>query len=400
MTKYTFLLFLVAWLFTSTRCLGQDTLASKGKKGNEKKVSFVVLPAIASNPSNGFMFGITGVAGWYMGDAKTTTLSNAVGAVIYTTKKQSINLVKSDVFLSRDQWMLKGDWRLFFSTEKTYGLGSGALEDKPVPYEQQVDFDLIRFHETALKRLGPSRFFAGIGYHLDDHRHIKDVFNEPVPDSVTITSHDAYCKQYGFNPEQYISSGISMNALYDSRNNPVFPATGHYAFVSFRMNQQFLGSDKNASLLWLEYRHYFSLSHKSTRHIIALWTYANLVTSGATPYLDLPASGWDTYGRSARGYTQGRIRGHELLYGELEWRFPLPVVFSRWPDLLGGVLFANATTASDPDAGIDLFGAVDPAIGAGLRIMLSQKSKTNLTIDYAIGAHGSSGFYLDFNEAF
>ena len=400
MTKYTFLLFLVAWLFTSTRCLGQDTLASKGKKGNEKKVSFVVLPAIASNPSNGFMFGITGVAGWYMGDAKTTTLSNAVGAVIYTTKKQSINLVKSDVFLSRDQWMLKGDWRLFFSTEKTYGLGSGALEDKPVPYEQQVDFDLIRFHETALKRLGPSRFFAGIGYHLDDHRHIKDVFNEPVPDSVTITSNDAYCKQYGFNPEQYISSGISMNALYDSRNNPVFPATGHYAFVSFRMNHQFLGSDNNASLLWLEYRHYFSLSHKSTRHIIALWTYANLVTSGATPYLDLPASGWDTYGRSARGYTQGQIRGHELLYGELEWRFPLPVVFSRWPDLLGGVLFVNATTASDPDAGIDLFGAMDPAIGAGLRIMLSQKSKTNLTIDYAIGAHGSSGFYLDFNEAF
>lgn len=398
--KYIITLFVIVCIQIPIFCFGQDSVAVGAKKGKDRKVSFAVLPAIASNPSNGFMFGVTGVAGWYMGDRQTTTLSNAVGAVIYTTKKQSINFIKSDLFLRNDRWMLKGDWRLFFSTEKTYGLGSGPLADKPVPFEQQVDFDLIRFHETAMMRLGTSRFFAGVGYHLDLHRHINDVFSVQVPDSVTATSNDSYSLQHGFNTEQYKSSGISLNALFDSRNNPVFPAEGNYAFASLRLNEQWLGSDKGASTLWLEYRHYFSLSHQSSRHIIALWTYANLLTSGVTPYLDLPAVGWDTYGRSARGYKQGQIRGHDLLYAELEWRFPLPVVFRRWPDLLGGVLFANASTASDTDTGLSLFAAIDPAAGIGLRIMLSQQSKTNLTIDYAFGAYGSSGLYLDFNEAF
>lgn len=387
----------VVLLLSAVSSYAQDSLSASFK---EKKIAFVVLPLVASAPANGFMFGISGTAGWYLGDKTTTTLSDVIAAAIYTTKKQSINFIKSDIFLRDDQWVLKGDWRIFFSTAETFGLGSGPPEVKPIPYEQQVDFNFFRIHETALKRFRDSRFFAGIGYHFDSHYSIEDKFNEPVPDSTLQTSNDFYSETNGFNPTHYLLSGISLNALYDSRDNPVFPLRGHYALASFRINETFLGSDKNSTMLWLEYRDYFRLSKTKPRHLIALWTYANLVTSGAVPYLDLPAVGWDQYGRSARGYKQGQIRGYDLVYGELEWRFPFPVIFHRWPDLLGGVLFANASTANDPDAGIGLFEYVDPAVGLGLRVMLSKKSKTNVTLDFAIGKYQSTGFYLDFNEAF
>jgi hypothetical protein len=45
------------------------------------------------------------------------------------------------------------------------------------------------------------------------------------------------------------------------------------------------------------------------------------------------------FGRSGRPYTQGRFRGEDLIYTELEWRFPLT---SAEKDRLGAMLFVNA----------------------------------------------------------
>ena len=153
-------------------------------------------------------------------------------------------------------------------------------------------------------------------------------------------------------------------------------------------------------MLWLEYRDYFNLSKKRPRHLIGLWTYASMVTSGEVPYMDLPAVGWDQFGKSGRGYLQGRFRGKQLVYGELEYRVPLPTIFKKHPDLFGAVAFVNATTANNTASDIDLFQYIDPAYGLGLRVMVSKKSKANLTLDYAWGKYGSQGFYFGFNETF
>ncbi|MBK6967539.1 MAG: hypothetical protein IPH20_27485 [Bacteroidales bacterium] len=50
----------------------------------------------------------------------------------------------------------------------------------------------------------------------------------------------------------------------------------------------------------------------------------NFATNGEFPYLMLPATAYDQRGRSGRGYTQGRFRGNNFLYGETEYRFRLP----------------------------------------------------------------------------
>jgi len=270
---------------------------------------------------------------------------------------------------------------------------------EPIPDAQMMEYNLIRFHETVMKRIGDGRFFVGLGYHLDYHYDIKDNLLDLDTNPPVITSHYAYSINYGFDPKRYFLSSISLNGLYDSRDNPVFPTSGRYAYIFLRMNPEFLGSTRNSTLLWLEYRDYFNLSKKRPRHLIGIWTYGNFVTSGHVPYMDLPAVGWDQFGKSGRAYTQGRFRGEDLIYFETEYRFPIPII-KKYPDLLGGVAFVNATTATNRDADIDLFDYLDPGYGIGLRVMVVKKSKACITLDYAWGKYGAQGFWFGMNETF
>ena len=103
----------------------------------------------------------------------------------------------------------------------------------------------------------------------------------------------------------------------------------------------------------------------------------------------------DTYGRSARGYQDGRYRGEALLYGEAEYRAPL-----MHNGLLGLVAFATMTTVSNRQTGEALFDAVAAASGGGIRLLVNKRSRTNLCFDVAWGKDSSSGVYLALQEAF
>ena len=384
------------------------------KKEPEKgKVYFAPLPLLMSNPTFGFMYGVAASTSAYLGDPETTRLSTSLGSISYTTLKQFMFTFKSNLYLEEDGWILMGDMRYFNTSQPTFGLGTGPqslklangfeYEDgffsEPVPAAQLMEFQFIRFHETVFKQI-KGNFYVGAGYHMDYHYQIKDnLLNlDTVPP--TVTSHYLYNQQYGFDNEQYTLSGISLNALYDSRDNAANTYKGRYALATFRINPTWLGSTKNSTSLWLEYRDYFALSKKEMpSHMLAVWLYGNFQTSGTLPYLDLPALGWDQFGRSGRAYTQGRFRGQNLMYSEVEYRAHLAGT-KKNPDFLGAVVFVNATTASNKDANIALFNYIEPGYGLGLRFMVSQQSRTNITLDYAWGSYGAKGLFLSVNETF
>lgn len=390
---------------------GKDEKAEKEKKKKEKNLSIIPLPAIAYNPTNGWLLGVAPGASWFMGNPTTTSLSSGLGTLIYTTKKQFLFTAKTNVFLDGDRWNLMGDWRYFISSAPTYGLGTGpqsgkvvgtgveyadGLFSKPIADAQMMDFNYLRFHETVLKRIEDTRYFVGLGYHLDIHSKIDDNLLDLEADEPVLTSHYAYQTAKGFSAKKYVLSGISLNALLDSRDNAVNPYSGRYAFANLRINPKFLGSDKSSTLLWLEYRDYLHLDQQRPRHLLGFWTYGWFVSSGSVPYMDLPAVGWDQFGRSGRAYTQGRFRGEDLVYGEMEYRFPL----QKQKEMFGGVLFVNGTSASNRMGDIGLFKYIDLAYGAGLRVMINKKSRANLNIDYAVGRYGAGGFYFGINEVF
>ena len=101
--------------------------------------------------------------------------------------------------------------------------------------------------------------------------------------------------------------------------------------------------------------------------MLAFWLFGDFVTGGYAPYLDLPATGMDTYGRSGRGYGEGRFRGERMLYGEIEYRASL-----MRNGLVGMVVFLNLTTITNLETGERLFHTVAPGAGAGLRLLDQQ----------------------------
>lgn len=378
-----------------------DSVTYQPNKINQFKL--VPLPAIGSNPANGWLFGLAPSATWYMGDPKTTKLSNFVGNFLYTTKKQWIFSSRSNIFLNENKTILIGDWRYFITSQPTYGLGS-STPNEPVENpnqpgvwwgEQQMDFRLIRFYEAILKRIGDSKFYLGAGYHLDVHSKIQN-FSEAGPNPNLFYSHDTYNASKGFDTDRYVLSGVSFNGVMENRDLAVSPYEKNFAWIQYKINPTFLGSDKNSSLLMMDYRHYINLSERRKRNLIALWGFGNFVVSGEVPYMNLPSITWDMFGRSGRGYAQGRFRGENMVYGEAEWRFPL----QQNKETFGGTVFVNAASFSSKTTDEKLFNKVNPGYGLGFRVMINKQNRTTISADYGFGQKGNSGFYLNVNESF
>jgi outer membrane protein assembly factor BamA len=182
----------------------------------------------------------------------------------------------------------------------------------------------------------------------------------------------------------------------ENRDIAVSPYEKNFALVSYKINPTFLDSDQSSSTLLLDYRHYFNLSETRKRHLIAVWGFGNFVVSGNVPYMNLPSIGWDMFGRTGRGYAQGRFRGESMVYSEAEYRFPL----QRNKETFGGTVFVNAASFNSKSTGEKIMDQVNPGYGVGFRVMINKENRTTIAADYAIGQKGNSGFYLNVNESF
>lgn len=394
-----YLFLLLFWINFSV--LAQDSVVYKPNQIRNFKL--VPLPAIASNPANGWLFGVAPSATWRMGEPETTHLSNLVGNLLYTTKKQWLISSRSNIFLSEDNWILVGDWRYFITSQPTFGLGSSSpnepVENPNQPGvwwgEQQMDFNWVRFYETVLKRIATSKFYLGVGYHLDIYSKIENFITDGLTSDLTF-SNDFYNQVKGFNVDKNTLSGITLNAVMENRDLAVSPYETNFALISYKINPEFLGSNQSSSTLLLDYRHYFPLNENRKRHLIATWGYANFLVSGELPYMSLPSIGYDMFGRSGRGYSQGRFRGESMVYSEAEYRFPL----QKNKDTFGGTVFVNAASFGSKMTNEDLFNKINPGYGLGFRVMINKENRTTISADFGFGQKGNSGFYLNINESF
>jgi len=379
------------------------------------ELMWFALPAFGVSPTVGVAYGLAGSAAIALGPPESTIVSSASASVMLTTKDQLLSSVKTVLLTSGNEWELLGDLRYYAFAEPTYGLGTGTtpvsggfvlngIDTQALPGEQPMRFQYVKVHETVFRQVsGPA--YVGLGYHLDAHGDIRDESLDLGASPPSVTSHYAYSLHEGFDPGHYRLSGVSLNFLWESRDHTLDPRRGLFLQLTYRVNPTWLGSSRPSSSAYAELRTYHPLSPENPRNLLAAWFIVDAVVSGAVPYLDLPAIGYDTRGRSGRAFAAGRFRGTALAYGEVEWRVPLTA-----NGLLGGVLFANATTAARPaveepslgvsDSGVKLFRTVKMAGGAGLRVLVDRQARMNLVADVAWGAGGSSGVYLSMGETF
>jgi Omp85 superfamily domain len=353
-----------------------------------RKPMIAFAPVIGAKPSSGMLLGAAGNVAFYRGDPATTHISSAVASVTFSTKKQTAITNRLTTFGRDDRWRLDADHRFQWTSLETHALGTSADTRDGV----DARFDFFRLHHTAYYRLRPA-LFAGAGLYFDNHVSVGP--SEDGEAEWADSPYVQYSTAHDLPLESQTSAGTSLDLLWDSRDSFINADRGSLARVSYRLLfDGFLGGESNWQKLTLDFRTYRPLS-SSGRHKLAAWVWADLVVDGAAPYLDLPATGTDTYGRSGRGYSEGQFRGERLAYGEIEYRGAL-----TRNGLLGMVAFLNTTTVTNLASDEHLFDSFATGAGAGLRLLINKRSKTNLCFDIGFGKQGSRGVYLGVQEAF
>ena len=362
--------------------IARSVFKFKPRKFDEKKkeVYFSVLPLSSSVPGGSKALVTSTTAGFYLGARKTTYISSVNFAPYFNLKGRYGLPIHSSIWLNNNSYNIQGDTRFLVYPQYTWGLGGGRPESDKL----LVNYDYIRFYQSALKRITPY-FYAGIGYATDYYINV-NTGNSPV----NLANFSGY--QYGTTEgANSFSSGLTFNLLYDTRQNSFNPIPGSFVNVIYRYDMGILGSDNNAQSVYIDLRKYVALSAGGPKNQLAFWLYYWGASTG-TPYLNLPSIGNDPYQRSGRGIDQNRYRGRNLVYFETEYRRDITA-----NGLLGFVLFTNINSATQ--ANTHTFNYLNPAGGGGLRVKFNKKSDTNICIDYGI-SNGFSDINLALGEAF
>ncbi|TWR30667.1 BamA/TamA family outer membrane protein [Mucilaginibacter pallidiroseus] len=365
----------------------------------KQKSGITIIPNVASNPSIGFQIGIKAVAGKVLGgNPKTTLLSVAATSVSITTKNIIYFYLTHNVYTPGNKWNFQGSLVAAKTVTPDFGIGignaaTGSIEDEVLSNPSRKPYVLNAYYfnlrEKVYKQIDKG-LFLGAGISIDARTSIKD---RKTPEG-QLTPYNIYTDRYGFRRDKYFSNGFLFNVQYTTRDNQNRAYKGIYADAGIRVNQTWIGSDKNAVQLNTDFRKYFSLSSTNPEHVLAFWNWTSFVVGGALPYLELPGTGRDGNFRSGRGYTVTYFKGTQYFYSEMEYRFP--ILANKF---ISGVTFLNVQTAND-DLGTKLFDRWQPGGGAGLRVLFNKATRTNLCIDYAWGKYGARGLFLGLNEAF
>jgi len=338
-----------------------------------KRFQATPLPVLLYDPFTGFGYGGLVSVNYLLGDAKTTRYSNSHIFFIHTTHRQTAIQLNHQVFLKNENLLWQGKFQYLDWPEYVYGLGAHTEGDPPT--KELISYKAIELEERLMVRLGSGKNFIGPQYRL--YQCWDPTSN--LPDSAS------FFEQNAIGNKGFIASGIGVHFVHDSRDNVQNAYSGSYFEIAINPYVKFMGSTENWTNFRIDHRFYKSLSKKYTR-VIATRVLCEQA-AGEVPYLVVPMPG--RY-YATRGYVQGRYRGKTFASAEIEYRSHL------WHKL-GYVVFSNAHTVSEPNGGIKY---INPALGAGLRLMLNKLHRINLRIDYARGLNDNGGLYFQLTEVF
>ena len=359
------------------KILHKDVKAEKAKR-KEKTVQFSLFPGIGYTLQTGFAAAVSANAVFFRRDQDKEDSANSSTvrlSISYSQKNQIIAPLKSTLFFNKSRTILISDWRYLKYPTYTYGLGmhTGPQDSTLLNYQY------LKLQSSVLFQVHPHLYIGG-GFILDYFWKIQQVYQQQTKSDF---------QKYGSGPTS-LSSGITLNFRYDTRDNPVNAYKGIYTNIILAPRFKFLGSNTNWTSLILDFRTYFRFPGRSN-NILALWSYNWFTLSGTPPYLMLPTTGWDV--STGRGYIQGRFRSNNMLDTEAEYRVQL-----TRNGLLGMVAFINLQSFSNINTW--QFPAIASGAGLGVRLKLNKYSRTNIDLDYGWGRQGSRGFFVNLAEVF
>lgn len=352
------------------------------------KPEWIQMPTVVSKPGTGTLLGGGAEVSFFRGNPATTHASTIVGTLAASFSGNVSAGLRLTVHGADNRWLFVGDNRFEYATQRSFGLGTSSLSS--------AQFGAVtlspRINDVAFRRIAKG-LYAGVGLHVSRYDHVAPTSGEEA--AWNGSAYAEYSTLHGFDLGGQGSAGPSLDIRFDNRDSSVSASRGALVAASYRLNAKgLLGGASAWQKLTLDVRSYRSLDGRS-RHVLAAWAYADLVTGGVAPYFDLPANGMDMQGRTGRGYAVGRFRGEQLAYAEVEYRTTLTS-----NGLIGMVAFVNMTTVSNRSTGERLFQSVAPGAGVGLRLLADKYSRTSVCVDVGIGRNGSHGVYVGLQETF
>ena len=328
-----------------------------------KKLSVLPVPAIGYSPETKTYIGAVTLFTFKNIPDSLTRSSNASIEFNYTWNKQLIIETDWNYFFPREEWFTRGLVHYSKYPDLYYGIGFDT------PESGELNFQSNRFiFDVDVFRNLKNKMFLGLGLNYKSFGNIESL------DDTTI-----------FYPELKDENNLGVKVIFlkDARNHILTPTSGSY----FEISNAFNFGSSFYFVISLDYRRYISFGD-SKNHTLAVRFYHNSVL-GEPPFYDFPVIGGDKY---ARGYYLGRFRDNNFSTLQLEMRNHL--FWRVGISTFGGISMIYEKVNSIVNE------SFKPNAGVGLRFLVDKSEGTNLRIDYAIGVHNQSGFYISFGESF
>ena len=337
----------------------------------EDVVKYSPLPIISYSTETDWMFGLTKYNGFRLGSKgvnDTTIQPSHVTALAYLTLNHQYKIgTEVDLMFKHNKYKSHSEVYYLNFPQFYYGTGNETkLADERLVLAENLTIS------TGFEYNFTSSLYVGLYYHFNNY--------------YTVDYDDTLLVDYqpDLTVNEGLQSGIGLNFARETRDNRFNASKGSYLFVKYMNYGKWIGSDFNYNLFIIDYRKYVKLFRFLT---VAGQIYTESRT-GDVPVQSLALMGGDN---RMRGIYIGRYRDHTLIDGQVELRFPIAWIF-------GGTVFGGLGEVS-PDYGSYTWNGIHWSGGAGIRLMVDSRHKTNLRFDVGFSQNRQLYFFT-FSEAF
>jgi outer membrane protein assembly factor BamA len=361
-TLYTKHLVLIAFLLGNAflcKAVKDSTL-----KADKQKLHVKIVPVVAYAPETRFLFGVGGLGTFKLHKDTTTHYSLIAAFVAYTENKQDYFYMPYQLYTKNNDYYIEGEADYYNYSYYYWGIGTSRTT------KELYDVRFPRVKANAYRKI-TTHFYAGIDYYLEDDVIVDTASQGVLKDGLIPGSKGS------------ISSGVGINAFYDTRDSIYFPTHGWYIKGSSYFNNSAFGATANYGKIITDVSYY----HKLGKPLVLALNEHTQLTWGNVPFNQMALVGGSKF---ERGYYLGYYRDDVLTYFQAETRIHL---FWRLGfDAFGSVgLLGNYNTF--PEANSPIF-----AEGIGLRYNYDVRQHVNVRLD--VGYGHSIEFYFEIQEAF
>lgn len=306
----------------------------------------------------------------YKLDEESQSSFTGAGALYTSSESWGVGIAQA-LYFDENAWKLKAGVAYFDLNLEYYGIGSGAGDQgESVPVNQEGWGGGLK----TLRRVA-GHWYAGLQYFYVKTDSTFDLSDPPAGNRVDLPSAAELDSAV---------AGLGAIAEYDSRDDQFNAYRGNHFELSWSVADQAFGSDFSFQSIKTSYNLYRPVGKQK----ILAARIMGCAVPGDSPYYALCSFG---QGVDLRGYVGGRYRD-EMMFAtqaEYRWRF-----YKRW----GMVAFAGVGEVAETFGDFNTENLLH-SVGAGLRFMLSDDHRLNISVDWARGKDDDA-WYFYVSESF